>query len=199
MRRTLITVAATLSIMLTAALLPVHRVIGEDMAPSILPGDLVWVIPGLEVRTGDVVALRDPLDPGKTILRRALATSGQTFSYKDGQIRVNKRSLRQRAMGDMGPHQITQETAWAKAPLKGNQWLTRSIAEPPVYWSASPGPISEDSWFLLADDRDRAMDSRWWGSIHSSAIEGVVRLRWGPSHTWRSSFEWMMGVPPIGD
>jgi signal peptidase I len=199
MRRTLITAAVTLSVMLIVALLPVHRVIGEDMAPSILPGDLVWIIPGLEVRTGDVVALRDPLDSSKTILRRALATTEQIFSYTDGQIRVNKRSLRKQSMGDMGPHQVTQETAWAKAPLKGNQWLTRSVTDPPVYWSSESIPVPANSWFLMADDRDHAMDSRWWGSIHSSDIQGVVRLRWGPAHTWRTSFEWMMGAPPIGD
>lgn len=199
MRRTFITVATTLFILLTAALLPVHRVIGEDMAPSIMRGDLVWIIPGLQVRTGDVVALRDPLDPSKTILRRALASSGQTFTYTDGQIRVDKRSLRQQAMGDMGQYQITQETAWAKAPLKGNQWLARSIAEPSVQWSTPPSIVSENSWFLMADDRDRALDSRWWGPVHSSAIQGVVRFRWGSAHTWRTSTEWMMGVPSIGD
>jgi signal peptidase I len=199
MRRILIIMVATLFVALVIALLPVHRVIGEDMAPSIQPGDLVWIIPGVEIHTGDVVALRDPLDPSKTILRRALATTGQQFSYTDGQIRVDKRSLRKQSMGDMGPYQITQETSWAKKPLTGNQWLTRSVADPPVYWSSEPTPVPEDSWFLMADDRDRAIDSRWWGAIHSSAIEGVVRLRWGSAHTWRTSFEWMMGVPPIGD
>lgn len=170
---------------------------GIDMAPSIMDGDRVWVVPGIEPLPGDVVMLADPMDPAHTILRRVLAIGGQSITYDEGTIRVGKRRLRKQAMGDAEEHLVAQETLWAKKPERGHAWLTRQFAHPASRWSAEEVTVAEDALYVLADDRDTPLDSRWWGPIPRSAVQGVVRLRWGPEHTWRPNWEWLEGTAPI--
>lgn len=170
---------------------------GDDMMPSIEPGDRVWAWPTEAVLPGDVVVIRDPLDPDVRILRRIVAVEGQSIAMDDHLIRVGNRRLRTAAMGDSGDYVVTRETLWAKKPAVGHSWLTRFPRDSPSQWSADPVEVPTGHVYLLADDRDRAMDSRWWGPVPVSAIEGTVRARWGRSHQWRESWEWMVGTPAI--
>jgi hypothetical protein len=41
--------------------------------------------------------------------------------------------------------------------------------------------------FLMADARDQAIDSRWWGEVPRSDLGRKVWFRWGPSDTWRGA------------
>jgi signal peptidase I len=52
---------------------------GASMRPSLEPGDRVVVLP-LRARVGDVVALRDPRDAGRTIIKRVAAIDGDRFT-----------------------------------------------------------------------------------------------------------------------
>ena len=169
------------------------------MAPSIVEGDRLWIVPWGQPKPGDVVQIQDPLDTERTILRRVLAIGGQTITYDADTIRVNKKRLRKQAMGDAEPHVVSQETLWAKKPKKGHSWLTRLVAYPATHWRAEPVNVPEHHLYLLADDRDSAIDSRWWGSIPEKSIQGIVRVRWGEESIWRAEIEWMVGTAPIRD
>ena len=57
------------------------RVSGESMVPTLLPGDRVLVLAGLgplrpSIRTGDLVALADPRDPGRIMIKRVAGFDG---------------------------------------------------------------------------------------------------------------------------
>ncbi len=190
-----------LTLLLVAAVGLASRVAviaGEDMAPSLMPGDLVFILPSQAMVPGDVVVLSDPLDPSRKIVRRVLAVAGQTITTAETHIKVDKRRLRAAAMGDMGPHMVTKETLWAKRPAVGASWLTRIQADPPSQWSAGPIEIPDRHVFLMADDRDHTLDSRWWGPLPVERIEGIVRARWGDAHTWRPRWEILAGTAPLG-
>jgi len=167
------------------------------MTPSLQAGDRVWISPWTTPLPGDVIVLNDPLDPSTNILRRVLATGGQTIRYDEGAIRVGSRRLRKQAMGDSGDHLVAQETLWAKKPARGHQWLTQQKAYPATRWSAEPVTVPEGHLYLLADNRDLSIDSRWWGTIPIDLVQGVVRFRVGAKHKWRTEWEWTVGTAPI--
>ena len=169
------------------------------MAPSIIHGDRLWIVPWGQAKPGDVVQIQDPLDPNRNILRRVLAIGGQTITYDADTIRVNKKRLRKQAMGEVDPHLVAQETLWAKKPKKGHSWLTRLVAYPATHWRSEPVTVPDGHLYLLADDRDAAVDSRWWGTIPAEETQGIVRVRWGTSSTWRPEIEWTVGTAPIRD
>ena len=197
MRKKTLQISLALLSVLALGLSSSNRVVGSDMEPSFLAGDRVWVSPWSAPVPGDVVLIEDPLDPGNVILRRVLAVGGQSIRYDEGSIRVGNRRLRKQAMGDSGDHLVAQETLWAKKPEVGHQWLTQQVAHPASRWTADPVDVPEMHLYLLADNRDLAVDSRWWGSIPAERVQGVVRLRLGAKHKWRTEWEWTVGTDPI--
>jgi mitochondrial inner membrane protease subunit 1 len=52
------------------------RVEGESMAPALLAGDHLLALRLARVRPGDVVALRDPRDPRRALVKRCAAVPG---------------------------------------------------------------------------------------------------------------------------
>ena len=70
-------------------------------------------------------------------------------------------------------------------------------------WKTEPYEVPASQWYVLADNREWALDSRWWGAVDASTVKGVVRLRIGPSdelgtkkdEPHRGPVTWMKGVP----
>jgi len=171
-----------------------RRVAGEEMAPSLAEGDLVWILPGLTVRRGDVVLLRDPLDPERRILRRAVAPGGTEVRFDDGGIRVGTKRIRQQDMGEADGYSVLKETIWSKPPAESTDWLIRKRKGANAAWNADAVSVPDGHWYLVADDRDNAIDSRWWGPVPEAYIDGVVRIRWGQPDQWRSRIAWIVGT-----
>ncbi|MEM9489995.1 MAG: S26 family signal peptidase [Myxococcota bacterium] len=59
-----------------------YRVEGYSMAPSLIPGDVVWTeigLPGLPT-PGDVVVVRDPQERRRILVKRIRSRGAETFS-----------------------------------------------------------------------------------------------------------------------
>jgi len=179
------------SALLLASLLPARRITSTDMAWSIQPGDWVWVLPQ-RVRPADVVVLRDPLDPERTILRRAISPGDKKIFYDETGARVNGKRIRQTEMGVVDGGRVRKEVIWSRPPARENAYLTLVNARD-VRWKLEEAiPVPEGHWFLLADNRDGALDSRWWGPVPEEDILGVVRFRIGTPDAWRPRFELLL-------
>lgn len=181
-----------------AALAPLRTVAGDEMSWSLRAGDKVWIVPD-RVRRSDVVLVTDPLDPSRRVLRRAIAHGGQKVRVEDGTVRVDGKRIRQQEMGDPpqadeGPElTVLKEVIWSKPPARANRFFP-TISDRPTRWSA-PGVVEvpEGHWYVLADNRDAALDSRWWGPVPESAIHGVARARYGEADIWReTAFELLL-------
>lgn len=184
-------VIALVVLTLAALALPARRVADQEMSPNLQRGDLVWVLPVTPLR-GDLVVLRDPLDPGRTVLRRVLTGGGTKVAWDEGGVRVNGKRVRQSDMGMLEGDRLMEEVIWSRPPARAKSWRVR-LRKPPAPWEAEAVEVPDGHWYLLADDRDRALDSRWWGPVPATQIEGVVRLRVGPADPWRGLVEWQEG------
>jgi signal peptidase I len=54
--------------------------------------------------------------------------------------------------------------------------------------------VPDGYWYLMADDRDVALDSRWWGPVAEADIHGVVRLHHAQADVWREEWQVLRGV-----
>lgn len=178
--------AGILAVTVVVGLLPVRQVRGDDMLWSVQSGDLVWILPD-RIRKADVVLVTDPLDPERSVLRRAVAGPGDRVRIDDSGVRVNGKRIRQTEMGDLPNSRVRKEVIWSSPPARPNPYFTQ-IVVPEVPWS-TPGVVEvpDGHWYLLADRREQGVDSRWWGPISESEISGVVRLHAGPTNTWREA------------
>jgi hypothetical protein len=132
----------------------------------------------VQPRAGDVVPVVDPLDPARWTLRR-VETIGGVVRYEEGSYRTSGDPV---DVLEMGRDE-------AEVTLREGDHLARTAARP-VRWEMGETGV-EDGWaFLGADNRDVAVDSRWWGPLPVDALQGVVALRVGrPGHRWRGWVE----------
>lgn len=80
-----------------AAWRPVRRVevVGESMLPALRPGERLLVVRGRRARPGDVVAVRDPRAPARTMVKRvaAVAAGGVTVLGDNAAASTDSRAL----------------------------------------------------------------------------------------------------------
>lgn len=150
------------------------RVGDGDMSPSLRPGDWALLGPG-EVELGDVWLLEDPAEPGRAVLRRVLALEGDEAGWENGRYALNGAATRIREMGRDGDGVVLAEA---------NLWLIRIRSEDTPL-AIGPVTLPAGRAWLMADERDRALDSRWWGAVPVDALEREVWLRLGDSDAWR--------------
>ena len=145
-------------------LLFAKRIESEEMSHSLLPGDLIWSF-SLSPKRGDLVLLKDPLAPNRTIIRRVMAVEHDSFSYsRNGTPRINGKLLRQSELESLNNKVIIQESLWIKDD-NTEQELSWQIQRDPTGFSipeSSTITLKEGEIFLLADDRDQQIDSRWF-------------------------------------
>ena len=148
-----------------------------DMAPSLLAGELILLGPLGELERGDVVLVADPAQPDRRVLRRVAALAGSEVVLRGGGLSVDSQGARLAEMGRAGPDIVLSES---------NRYLVqradRRFAEPDRSWQ-----IGADQVFVLADEREGPVDSRWWGPLPSSAVQGRLWWRLTGTDAWRAA------------
>ncbi len=173
-----LTTAMAIMVVASAALLAprLARVPDDEMAPTLLAGDVVVIVPGA-ARAGDLVTLVDPLDPSRWTIRRVESLGGQV-RVEDGVFYTGNRV----DLLEMG-----RDDAWVTRK-EGDHLVRRSVRVP--RGETPPVTVADDAAFLGADARDEAMDSRWWGPLPQAALQGRVVARVSrPHHPWRGWFD----------
>lgn len=179
MRKRTIALLLGLGLLGLASQFRLVKISDNDMSPGFRPGDWVLLGPGT-ARKGDVVQLDDPAHPSRKLFRRVLATSGDDVRYRTGKLRVNGQTLRIREMTQQDDFAIRSEE---------NGWLIRrrTIRDRSQGFE---GIVQDDHVFLMADARDEAVDSRWWGPLKENTLGRRVWYRWGEADPWRQGGSW---------
>ena len=125
----------------------------------------------------DVVLVADPAQPDRRVLRRVAALAGSEVVLRGGGLSMDSQGARLAEMGRAGPDIVLSES---------NRYLVqradRRFAEPDRSWQ-----IGADQVFVLADEREGPVDSRWWGPLPSSAVQGRLWWRLTGTDAWRAA------------
>jgi signal peptidase I len=128
------------------------RVDAESMTPTLEPGDLLLVDrTDPDIARRDVVVAESPRD-GSLLVKRVVALGGDTVGLEDGVLVVNGSPV--------------CEPGIDPALIDGSYF--------------GPVTVPEGSVFLLGDHRDGSIDSREFGAVPSSAVDGEVMGRLFP-------------------
>jgi signal peptidase I len=146
----------------TIAVQAVH-VVGSSMNPSLHDQDLV-LASGIDYRLhpperGDIVIVKDPYDPSQNFIKRIIGLPGDHVLIRAGHVYVNSIRLEEPYIA----------TAW------------RTTTNWPAFPDQADGEaIPPGSYFVLGDNRDHSSDSRLFGYIPESQIEGKAIVRFWP-------------------
>jgi signal peptidase I len=152
-----VAVAALVAVVLQGFVVQPFAVRGDAMTPALHPGDHVLVLrPRLlrgTVGPGDIVVVRTPkalpcsVAGGGDLLLRVVAVPGETIASRGDGVLVDGRPLREPGWYDRRFGQL------GSAPIR-------------------PTTLRAGRYFLLADNRSNACDSRTFGPVAGSAILG---------------------------
>ncbi len=169
---------ATLAVLALLAAIFLRPVRDDDMAPTLTRGDFVLLM-WLEPEVGDVVSLRDPLDPRRWTLRRVLAGEGVEVSFK-GNTPI---------LDGIAPRQVEMYRDSKGAILKEADSYLLSTGPTANYYDIPPETVPPGKLWLAADHRDVPLDSRFWGPVGRERLERVAVLRLGLPDGWRKIAE----------
>ena len=108
-------------------------------------------------RRGDVIVFEYPKDRSKDFIKRVIGVPGDEILVRDKRVYVNGTLY-------LNPHEVHKEA----------QVLPRELSPRDNF---GPVRVPPHSYFMMGDNRDQSYDSRFWGFIKDSDIEGKAFVK----------------------
>lgn len=124
----------------------------------------------------DVIVFRWPQDPTKDFVKRVAGVPGDTLGMVDGVLQRNGHALRERYTShtEPGSDPAGEEFRWQRKYLVGRAHAGRSYHPSRNNWGPIVVPTAH--LFVLGDNRDNSLDSRYWGFVPDSMVKGRPML-----------------------
>lgn len=187
--------AIALFLVLRAVLVEAYKIPSGSMESTLLVGDFLLVnklvygatipltsvkLPTVrEPKRGDVVVFVWPVDPTKNFVKRLVALPGDTVAMQQGVLLLNGLEQDERYVvhTDPGVDPVAEDFRWQRS------YLVKTATAAPAPRSYRPsrnnwGPlvVPEDHFFVLGDNRDNSLDSRYWGFVPDSLMRGTPMM-----------------------
>jgi signal peptidase I len=148
-----------------------------------------------EPQWGDIIVFEYPQDPTKNFVKRLVGVPGDTLAMREGVLWRNGTAVPERYAVRTDPamdpgaedfqwqrnYLVREAGAAAAAPASRNNW--------------GPLVVPEGHYFVLGDNRDNSLDSRYWGFVPDSLVKGrpfVIYYSYAPDTT--KGFSWLTRV-----
>ena len=183
------TIAIVLFLFVRTFLVEAFKIPSGSMEKTLLVGDFLLVnkmVYGAEVpftgkhlpairhpRRGDVIVFQWPVDPTKNFVKRLVGVPGDTLAMVDGVLSVNGVPQHERYVSHTDPPEIDPTAAdfeWQKKYLVNT--AQAASGPPPSRNNWGPLVVPKDEYFVLGDNRDNSLDSRYWQFVPDSLIRG---------------------------
>jgi len=133
-----------------------YKIPAGSMEPTLLIGDHIVVDKRARPRQrGDVIVFRFPPDPSKDYLKRVIAVGSDSVEIKNGIAYLNGLQMQD-------PHARLDVAIQDRASTSPRD-------------NFGPVALPAGKLFVLGDNRDHSYDSRFWGFVDETDVEGRVR------------------------
>lgn len=121
-------------------------------------GPLSGAVPIREVRRGDIIVFRYPLQPDTDFVKRVIGMPGDEIEIRDKKVSVNGKPLDEPYVLHEDPQVYPNQPALPEPYRSRDQF--------------GPYTVPPEAYFAMGDNRDRSSDSRYWGTVPRSMIKG---------------------------
>ncbi len=126
-----------------------------SMLPTLRVGDYILVNKFLydfrSIRRGDIVVFKYPRNESEDFIKRAIGLPGDSLEIIGPQVFINGKPLREPYAVHAGP-------------------------SPPADYHFGPIHIPPGRLFVMGDNRDNSLDSRFWGLLDHSKVLGKAAV-----------------------
>jgi signal peptidase I len=200
--------ALLLFFLIRSFLVEAFKIPSGSMEGTLLVGDFLLVnklVYGAEVpftgtrlpamhapQRGDVIVFRWPEDPSKDFVKRVVGLPGDTVGMRDGVLQRNGRLVPEgyTSHTEPGSDPAGEEFRWQRRYLV-HGGASKSTAYLPSRNNWGPIVVPPEHLFVLGDNRDNSLDSRYWGFVPDSMVKGrplLVYFSYVPDSTSPVSF-----------
>ena len=163
-------IAGALPAILFVVLFRFYRIPVESMENTLLKGDYIGVLSvGFsKPMRGDVIIFPYPPNPAQTFVKRVVGISGDRIHIVDKKVFVNGTAVDEQYAIYKLSSRIVRPDFPEKIPediSQGIQMLKNSIVNGEVV-------VPPNSYFVLGDNRDNSLVSRYWGFVPSESVKG---------------------------
>ena len=115
-----------------------------------------YLYQGADPQRGDIVIFRYPNDPSIDYIKRIIGVPGDVIEIRDKQLYRNGQPVRESYIRNTDPGGIE--------PVRDNY---------------APVTVPDGKYFVMGDNRDNSLDSRFWGFVDRDAIKAKAwRIYW---------------------
>jgi len=155
-------IAIVLALFIRMFVIEAFKIPSGSMIPTLLIGDHLLVskftYKFTEPKRGDIVVFKYPDDPSRNFIKRIIAVGGDTLEIKDKAVFVNDIQYEEPYV-----QHLFQDVLPARYSPRDN---------------FGPIEIPPNSYFMLGDNRDSSLDSRFWDNrfVNRRAIVGKALI-----------------------
>ncbi len=179
-------VTVVIALFIITFLVQAFQIPSESMESTLLTGDYLlvdkvnfaqggawnWTLPYRGIERGDIVVFRYPVRPAEHFVKRVVALPGDHVRLLDKRLLINGRPLEE---------SYVQHTGNGRDPFRDNfpaaDYFSFNIES--RWWvelraSLRNGEVvvPPGKYFVLGDNRDHSLDSRYWGFVPRENIVG---------------------------
>jgi signal peptidase I len=149
-------------------------------SPPLFKGRVLQM--GAGPQRGDVVVFKLPRDPSQTYVKRLIGLPGDKVQVKGGVLSVNDKVIVRTPAGDaQDPEGGFTVAQFRESGLADHSYMTFDQGPGHERDDTDVFIVPEDHYFMMGDNRDNSMDSRWpqsegVGFVPAENLVGKVRL-----------------------
>jgi signal peptidase I len=163
------------------------RVPSESMENTLLIGDFLLadklhfagtngalhnILPYRAIQRGDIIVFRYPVDPDTYFVKRVIGVPGDHIRLRDKTVYVNGTALRESytiyGFNDYDSYRDDFPSPRSFSTNVDYHWR----GDMPRFISNGELIVPEGHFFVMGDNRDRSLDSRYWGFVPRANIVG---------------------------
>jgi len=210
------TLSVGLFLVIRTFLVEAFKIPSGSMEGTLLVGDFLLVnklVYGAEVpftrqrlprlhapQRGDVIVFNYPKETDKNFVKRLVGLPGDTLSMRNGVLFRNGGSLREGYVNHSDPSYdpLGDDFRWQRDYLVKTAGAAGTAAGyHPSRNNWGPLVVPDGNYFVLGDNRDNSLDSRYWGFVPDSLVKGspfVIYYSYAPDTTerlaWLTRVRW---------
>jgi len=144
-----------------------HILVNKFLYGVKIPFTDIGFLPFRKPERMDIIVFKYPEDETKDFIKRVIGEPGDTIEIRDKVVYVNGEPL------DASYAIHTEPTV-----IPGHIQPRDNIG---------PIVLPEDSYFVMGDNRDQSLDSRFWGEVKTNKVRGkafMIYWSWDSEKTW---------------
>lgn len=187
-------------LLLRSFLFEPFRIPSNSMMPTLLTGDFILVnkfdygirlplinkkiIPVRDPQRGDVMVFRFPEDDKTPFIKRVVGLPGDHITYKDKTLMINGKVIEQEKMGiyqGVGSGAVMTNSDFLSEkldPIVHDILIRSEQPQSPREKYNNDFIVPEGEYFMMGDNRDNSLDSRFWGTVPDENIIGRAFRIW---------------------